>query len=124
MSSVPESDTATASYEGLVNQLVQAISQRALFHRDHPRVLGAAREFARGLRARLEASGKEAFFLGLVQGRLVHDGRFLFGSTLLGRKLVTFLTRLRCGGILLRDSITEADVLVLLDLCNALQLGE
>jgi len=110
-------DPQTSIYEDLISALVNALSQRALFHRDHPRVQSSVADFVRGLRQRLGDDQREAFFLGVVEGRLVHDGRFLFGSTLLGRKLVKFADRLRCGGFLFRAALGENDVLSLLDFC-------
>ena len=114
-------DPQTSPYEDLISTLVNGLAQRALFHRDHPRVQGAARDFVRGLRQRLAADQREAFFLGVVEGRLVHDGRFLFGSTLLGRKLVGVAEKLRCGGFLFRAAIGDNDVLALFDFCVELR---
>lgn len=104
------------SYEELITLLIGAMGQRKLFHREHPRVLCATSDFVRGFKARLKADDKQIFFLGVVDGRLVHDGRLLFGSTLLGRKLLVFAEHLKCGGFLLRENLCDADVLGLLDL--------
>jgi HD-GYP domain-containing protein (c-di-GMP phosphodiesterase class II) len=111
-----EQESQHDSYEELITILIGAMGQRSLFYRSHPRVQCAAADFVRGLRARLKAEGTPVFFLGVVDNRLVHDGRLLFGSTLLGRKLLVFAERLRCGGFLFRESIREDDVLALLDL--------
>lgn len=108
----PAGDT----HEELITLLIGAMGQRSLFYRAHPRVQCAVADFVRGLKARLAADGASVFFLGIVDGRLVHDGRLLFGSTLLGRKLIVFAERLHCGGFLFRATLTEDDVLALLDL--------
>lgn len=108
---------SSARHEDLINALVHALSQRALFSASHPRVRASAEELLRGLRARLAEDGKDAFFVGLVNGRLVHEGRLLLGSTLVGRRLVTLLEHLRCGGLLLRRTAEVDDLLALLDVC-------
>ena len=104
------------SDEELVTGLIGAMSSRALFHRDHPRVQGAIAEFVRGMEARIKSDKKQEFFLGIVNGRLVHNGRLLFSSTLLGRKLLVFAERLHSGGFLFRLPIRDEDVLALIDL--------
>ncbi|MBK8180068.1 MAG: HD domain-containing protein [Planctomycetes bacterium] len=111
-----ERERAQDTYEELISLLIGALGQRSMFYRTHPRVQCAAADFVRGLTARIEADGAQVFFLGVVDGRLVHDGRMLFGSTLLGSKLLVFAERLKCGGFLFRAPITEKDVLGLLDL--------
>ncbi|MCK6448201.1 MAG: HD domain-containing protein [Planctomycetes bacterium] len=117
MSTPPNLSVQTSTHEELVNALVHALSQRALFSREHPRVSGAAHEFAAAVAARLDADRKDAWFLGLVNGRLVHEGRLLLGSTLVGRKLVRQLEWLRCGGLLLKRGLAAEEVLGLLELC-------
>lgn len=104
------------SVEELVTGLISAMGQRSLFYRGHPRVQSAIAEFARSMQARIEADTRQEFFLGIVNGRLVHNGRLLFGSTLLGRKLLVFAERLHCGGFLFRAPIREEDVFALVDL--------
>ena len=111
-----EPTQAHDSYEELITTLISAMGQRALFYREHPRVQSATRDFVSGFQARIKADAKPVFFLGIVDGRLVHDGRLLFGSTLLGRKLLVFAERLHCGGFLFREPISESDVFGLLDL--------
>jgi HD-GYP domain-containing protein (c-di-GMP phosphodiesterase class II) len=103
-------------YGDLVVLLVGAMSQRTLYSPEHPRVRSAAMEFASTLAVRLRADEKKAFFLGVVQDRLVHDGHFLFGSTMLGRRLIEFTSKLHCGGLLFRKDATFQDVLALLEL--------
>ena len=98
-----EPTQAHDSYEELITTLISAMGQRALFYREHPRVQSATRDFVSGFQARIKADAKPVFFLGIVDGRLVHDGRLLFGSTLLGRKLLVFAERLHCGGFLFRE---------------------
>lgn len=103
------------SYEDLIAALVSGLGQRALFRSDHPRVLAAARDFTQGLRRRLEADDKRAFFLGVAESRLVHNGLFLFGASLTARRLVQLAERLCCGGFLFPIETEEADVLAFLD---------
>jgi HD-GYP domain-containing protein (c-di-GMP phosphodiesterase class II) len=107
----------TARYEDLISHLITALAQRALFHRDHPRVQAAVADFVRGLRQRATEDRRELFFIGVAEKKLVHDGRCLFGSSLVGRKLVRLAEHLHCGGFLFRTNLAESDVHGLLDLC-------
>lgn len=112
--------TDTTRAEDLVARLCGGIRHRRMYFSSHPEVQASARVIALGLRAFLDETGREFFFLGLAQGRLVHDGRLLVGSTLLGRRLVEFLERLRCGGLLFRAGIEDSDVLALFDVAAGL----
>lgn len=112
----------TASYEDLISLLAHALGQRTLFHRDHPRVRAGVRDFVDGLHRRLAEDRRDVFFLGIVDGRVVHGGQFLFGSTLLGRKLVKLAHLSCCGGFLFRSELGEDDVLALLDLAAELRV--
>jgi HD-GYP domain-containing protein (c-di-GMP phosphodiesterase class II) len=111
-----ESSKPHDSCEVLVMSLIGAMGRRSLFYRDHPRVQSAIAEFVRCLETHLQASAKPEFFLGLAKDRLVHDGRLLFSSSLLGRKLIVFAERLHCGGFVFRAPLRDADVMALLDL--------
>ncbi len=102
--------------DDLVSLLSSGLGMRRLYFRNHQKVQAVAEQFTSHLHRLLDESGKEAFFVGLVDGKLVLAGRFLVGPTLLGRKLVDFVEALECGGILFRRGLEEEEILDLLDL--------
>jgi HD-GYP domain-containing protein (c-di-GMP phosphodiesterase class II) len=102
-------------YEDLVARLCSGLRHRRLYFEGHPEVRACAEQVARELKALLDESGKELFFLGVAQGRLLHDGRYLIGSTILGRRLVELLQRLHSGGLLFRAGVEAAEIAELLN---------
>src|SRR5262245_42661931 len=116
------------SLDDLVSLLSQGLTQRTMYFEAHPRVQQHARDFAARLETLLEADRREYFFLGFVEGNLVHEGRFLIGPTILGRRVVDLLTALDCGGILFKAGLAAEEVLVLFEIAadlrtSALDLG-
>lgn len=99
-----------SSYDELVTLLSNGISQRKLYFSGHPRVLACSRDFTDKLNALLKADRRESFFLGVVDGNLVHNGRYLVGPTIVGRRLVSYAEDLRCGGFLFRGGIESHEV--------------
>src|SRR5262245_37945672 len=116
------------SLDDLVSLLSQGLTQRTMYFEAHPRVQQHARDFATRLEALMQAERREYFFLGFVEGNLVHEGRFLIGPTILGRRVVDLLVALDCGGILFKAGLSAEEVLVLFEIAadlrtNALDLA-
>lgn len=105
----------TPVVEDLVNLFSSALGIRQLYFRDHPKVRDAVATIVSTLRHLPAAPGQDALFVGLVDGKLVLEGRFLPGPNLLGSRLVELLAHLRCGGILLRSGLDEEEFLRFLD---------
>ena len=108
-------------FEDLVTLLSHGLAQRSMYFASHPRVQQCAQEFASKLAALLAGERREFLFLGFVEGNLVHEGRFLVGPTILGRRVVELLRALECGGILFKAGVTAAESLALLDLAAAVR---
>lgn len=107
--------------DDLVTMLSQGLGQRSLYFASHPRVQEIAAEFATELDGLLRRERREFFFLGFVEGRLVHEGSFLIGPTILGRRVVDFLRDLDSGGILFKRGLTAAEFLAVLDVATELK---
>jgi HD-GYP domain-containing protein (c-di-GMP phosphodiesterase class II) len=101
----------------LVNLLSTGISHAAVYREDHPRVREAADEFVRRLDENLAAAGEDGLFLGLVDGRLVSDGRPLVGPTLIAKRLIDAGTRLHSGGFLFAKGVGAEEVTRFFGLC-------
>ncbi|MCC6642125.1 MAG: HD domain-containing protein [Deltaproteobacteria bacterium] len=101
--------------EDLVSGLCSGLRHRMLYFEGHPEVRTCSDQVARALHALLGESGKDLFFLGAAHGRLLHEGRYLIGSTILGRRLVELLQRLHSGGLLLRAGLEAAEVAALFE---------
>lgn len=101
----------------LVNLLSTGISHAAVYREDHPRVREAADEFVRRLDENLAAAGEDGLFLGLVEGRLVSDGRPLVGPTLIAKRLIDAGVRLHSGGFLFHRGVPAEQVTRFFGLC-------
>lgn len=99
------------NYADLATLLARGISQRRMYFAGHPNVKQCAREFVVLLGQLLAESGASSFLLGVVDGKLVHDGRYLVGSTVVGRQLTNFANLLEAGGYEI-DARIEASELV------------
>lgn len=86
------------NYADLATLLARGISQRKMYFDGHPNVKRCATEFVDLLRRLLAADETPTFLLGVVEGKLVHDGRYLVGSTVVGRQLTSFADLLEAGG--------------------------
>lgn len=87
--------------DGLVMLLTRAVAQRRLYGADHPKVTGACRELAERLATFLQLTQQDSLFIGVADGKLVYDGRYLIGPTIAGGQLIQFAGKLSCGGFIL-----------------------
>jgi hypothetical protein len=108
--------SATLGCDQLIILLNAGISQRSLYFDRHPKVLAASERFVRRLGDYLDASGRDMLFLGVAEGKLVHDGRSLVGSTVAGKRLIELAGDLACGGFLFKRRLTAAEVRALFEL--------
>ena len=106
--------------EELVTLLSSGLSRRRLYFSSHPRVIEAGQTFTRSLESVLDGSGRDEFFLGVVEGHLVHEGRYLVGPTIVGGRLVQSVENLRSGGLLFRRGIEPHEICELLGLAAEL----
>lgn len=96
----------------LVILLTRGISQRRMYFADHPKVAAISRSFPQKLVEFLKAEKRKSLFLGVVDGKLVHNGHYLIGPNIVGSKLSAFAENLKCGGFLFQgvvhaDEMTE-----------------
>ena len=101
--------------------LCKGISNRRLYFSGHPKVLSYAETFLKELVAFFELSEKEEFFVGIIDGHFIFNGKRLFGPTIVGRQLIQFMMMLQCGGVSFKKGLTVDDVSKFMDLTDSLK---
>ena len=101
--------------------LCKGISNRRLYFSNHPKVLSYAETFLINLDDYFQMTEKEEFFVGIIDGNFIFDGKRLFGPTVVGRQLIQFMERLHCGGVSFKKGVTIADVSAFMDLTDSLK---
>ncbi len=101
--------------------LCKGISNRRLYFSGHPKVVSYAETFLKELSTFFETSEKEEFFVGIIEGHFIFNGKRLFGPTIVGRQLILFLEMLRCGGISFHKDLSVADITRFMDLTDSLK---
>ncbi len=101
--------------------LCKGISNRKLYFPGHPKVISYAETFCRELAAFFLMSKKEEFFVGIIDGHFIFNGKRLFGPTVVGRQLIQFMEMLRCGGVSFKKDLTLDDVSAFMDLTDGLR---
>ncbi len=101
--------------------LCKGISNRRLYFSNHPKVTSYAETFLKELVAFFEESGKEDFFLGVIDDHFVFNGKRLFGPTIVGRQLIQFMALLHCGGVSFNQGLTVTDITGFMDLVDGLK---
>ncbi len=105
----------------LIIDLSRAIGQRRLYFSDHPLIRNYAVEIIDNLRLLLTRLESKELFIGIIEGKLVHDGHYLVGPSIMGQQLVKFCHKLQCGGLILGQKSTIIEVQQLLDLAAELK---
>ncbi len=105
----------------MVILLGRGIAQRRLYFADHPRVVGFGNQFVNLLEAFLADRSLGSFFLGVVEGKLVFEGRSLHGPSVMGGPLIKFIDLLHGGGLTFRGSVTAQEVRELISLAAELK---
>ena len=101
--------------------LCKGIANRRLYFSNHPKVLSYAEIFLKNLDDFFQMTEKEEFFVGIIDGNFIFNGKRLFGPTVVGRQLMQFMERLRCGGVSFKKGVTVADVCAFMDLTDDLK---
>jgi len=105
----------------IVILLSSGIAQRKLYFAGHPKVKGLGQDFVAQLVRFLDESGQDELFIGVVDGKLVYDGRFLVGPSIAGGQLIRFAGLLHGGGFVFGREVTGDEITELLGLAAELQ---
>jgi len=97
-------------YEKLITYLSTGMRQRQLYFTDHPNVKKSIKQFTSLIHKLLYSQDQESYFLGVVDGKLVHEGHYLIGPSITGKHIITCVNHLNSGGLLFNKGITEKEI--------------
>ena len=103
----------SADPQSIIMLFSRGLAQRRLFGADHPKVRECQADLLQALKDHFRDRRHDAFFIGVQDGRLIYQGRYLAGSTITGGKLADLAALLRCGGFTFKPTVSEQDVAVL-----------
>jgi len=90
--------------------LSSGIAQRKLYFAGHPKVKSLGRDFVTLLQTYLDENKLDHFFIGVVDAKLVYQGKYLVGPSIAGGQLVRLTDLLHCGGFSFDRRVTAEDV--------------
>ncbi len=99
-----------SNLDTMLIMLGRGIAQRRLYFAKHPRVRELGDQFTSQLADYFAETGERSFFLGVVDGQLVHEGRALHGPSVMAGALVHFVERCHAGGIVFNAATTSQEV--------------
>ncbi|BCL61056.1 cyclic diguanylate phosphodiesterase [Desulfomarina profundi] len=108
----------TETVHEIILLLSKGLSNRKLYHSDHPRVVGYAREIVSLLHAYFVATEKEKLFIGIVDDFFIYDGKRIFGSDVSGKQLMDLAKSLDCGGFLMEKGLVLEEVKAFFDISS------
>ena len=94
----------------MVILLSSGIAQRRLYFAEHPKIKDLGGDFIAHLGKYLKATEQESLFIGVFDGKLVHDGHFLVGPSIAGGQLIKFSGLLHSGGFLFHEDVTAQEI--------------
>jgi len=98
------------NFSDLIIMLSGGINQRRLYFDSHPKVRGQSEKFTAQLHELMNNSGESGFFVGILNGKFIRDGKYLIGPSIAGKNLIEFAAKMHCGGFLFRQHVTAEDV--------------
>lgn len=101
--------------------LCKGISNRRVYFSSHPKVSSYAETFHKELNSFFDTGEKDEFFIGIIEGHFIFNGKRLFGPTIVGRQLIKFMELLQCGGISFQKGLTISDLTGFMDLVDSLK---
>ncbi|MCI5120296.1 MAG: HD domain-containing protein [Candidatus Electrothrix sp. AUS4] len=100
--------------------LCKSIGQRKVYFSEHPIIRAVCQKVVHELQEFFTASKKETLSLGIVEKKLVYEGHYLFGPSIMGGQLIEFAELLHCSGFVFKKSIDVQDIQCLLELADHL----
>lgn len=104
----------------IIMLLCRSIGQRKIYFSDHPIIREGCRNFITELQDFFAAAGTEKLSLGITDNKLVYEGHYLFGPSIMGLQLVEFARSVHCSGFVFSAGISIREIQRLLDLTDHL----
>ncbi|WP_339138226.1 MAG: HD-GYP domain-containing protein [Candidatus Electrothrix sp. GW3-4] len=108
----------SATLNNLIVLLCKGIGQRKIYFTRHPILTKTCQHFVDNLNIFFSERETEELFIGIVENKLVHDGQYLIGPSIMGLQLVTFAQQIHCGGFVFRARTAVKDLQELLELSD------
>lgn len=105
----------------LVGLLTLGLHDAGVYFPEHARVQATASRVAEIVEGATGTTEGASIFLGVVDGRLVHAGKFLLGPTLIAKRLIDAALRLRSGGFLFRHGVSGSELTAFFGVCTAVR---
>lgn len=118
---IRETITMYEQLNDLLINLCRTISTRKLYFDGHPKVQSLASEFMGQMREFCKMANMDKLFIGVNEGNIIFEGKNLVGPSIVGKQLVLFMEKLRCGGFSISMETTEQEFELFLDLTTELQ---
>ena len=96
--------------------LCRTISTRKLYFGAHPKVETLTTDFMKKLKEFCVENEIDKVFIGIIDNNLIFEGRNLVGPSIVGRQLINFAGKLRCGGISFSSQTAESEFKAFLNL--------
>ncbi|CAK8718981.1 HDIG domain-containing protein [Candidatus Electrothrix aarhusensis] len=100
--------------------LCKSIGQRKIYFSEHPIIREGCQELITELQYFLGEAEREKISIGIADNKLVYEGHYLFGPSIMGLQLVEFARLLHCFGFAFTAGINIREVQCLLDLTDHL----
>ncbi|MDU9047739.1 MAG: HD domain-containing protein [Candidatus Electrothrix sp. Rat3] len=100
--------------------LCKSIGQRKIYFSEHPIIREGCQNFISELQDFFSIAETEKLSLGIADNKLVYEGHYLFGPSIMGLQLVEFARLVHCSGFAFSVGICIREVQRLLDLTDHL----
>lgn len=107
-----------AGLNKLIVCLCKGIGQRKIYFATHPILANTCQQFIDDLNRFLAERETEELFIGIVENKLVYDGQYLVGPSIMGLQLINFAQQIHCGGFVFSAKTALSDLQELLELSD------
>lgn len=98
------------SLDRILITLGRGIARRRLYFDDHPTVRRLGDDVVGLIAGYLDGKEEASFFLGVVAGKLVHQGRVLHGPSITAGPLIRFIEDCHAGGVSFQAEVSAQEV--------------
>ncbi len=100
--------------------LCKSIGQRKIYFSNHPVIEKNCQYFIAELSKFLAETEEDKLFIGIIENKLVYEGHYLIGPSIMGLQLVKLAKLIHCGGFAFGAETSVTELLRLIDLADHL----